>query len=173
MIAYIKKTSEKAVTPKKGSPHSAGFDLYSIEESATLQYSERKLFKTGIHIQIPHGYYGRIAPRSGLAFKQGIDVMAGVIDSDYTGEVGVLLVNTGNMPTTVDTTKAIAQLIIEKHHDVVFEQVNELDVTERGIGGFGHTDSPKTPSIEELYNKAGGIPVREKYTEELKKREQE
>ena len=190
----IKKTSEKSITPKKGSKCAAGYDLYSIEDSITLQHSERKLFKTGIHIKIPDGFYGRIAPRSGLALKSGIDVMAGVIDSDYIGEIGVILINLNNMPTVVDTTKPIAQLIIEKCFDVEFQEVDDLAKTARGSGGFGSTDkitetkptlgyNPNSvPIVEGMkklagvlnkYNEAGGISVKEKYTEELKKREQQ
>ena len=89
-ILQIKKLNDLAVTPTKGSPQSAGYDLYSIEKY-TLKPLERKLFKTGLAMSIPSGMYGRIAPRSGMAFKQGIDVMAGVIDEDYRNEVGVVL----------------------------------------------------------------------------------
>jgi dUTP pyrophosphatase len=173
----IKKTSDKARIPTKGSKFAAGYDLYSIDDPTMLQHSERKLFKTGIHIKIPTGYYGRIAPRSGLSLKQGLDVMAGVIDSDYIGEIGIILINFDNMPVTVDTSKPIAQLIIEKHFDVDLTEVGELNQTQRGTGGFGSTDQTD-PSLEsklslsEMYLQSGGISVRGKYTEEVKKREQ-
>lgn len=190
----IKKTSEKSITPKKGSPLAAGYDLFSIEESVSLQHSERKLFKTGIHIQLPAGYYGRIAPRSGLALKQGIDVLAGVIDADYTGEVGVILINLNNMPVTVDTNKAIAQLIIEKCHDMDFIEVSSLDETTRNKGGFGSTDKQEKPltevftnevrkfeaskkdaaipSILDKYTSSGGVQIPKPYSDQIKQRDQ-
>src|SRR4051812_6219902 len=95
----IKKLTDLAVIPSKGTPQSAGYDLYSIEQY-TLKPLERKLFKTGLAMSIPSGMYGRIAPRSGLAFKQGIDVMAGVIDEDYRQELGVVLINLSNQDVT-------------------------------------------------------------------------
>jgi len=176
MIIKVKTTSPKSKMPIKGSEHAAGYDLFSIDEPVLLQHSERKLFKTGIHIQIPHGYYGRIAPRSGLALKQGIDVMAGVIDSDYTGELGIILINLNQMPVTIDTSKPIAQIIIEKHYDATLQMVDELNETTRGTGGFGHTDTKQSNSvggyISELYRQTGGVPIKQKYSEEIKQREQ-
>ena len=88
----VKFLNPNAFLPKKGSDKSAGYDLASVE-AGVIKSNERLLIKTGIVLEIPSGYYGRIAPRSGLAFKSGIDVMAGVIDSDYRGEVGVILYN--------------------------------------------------------------------------------
>lgn len=196
MLLQIKKTSDKAIIPTKGSKYAAGYDLFSIEESVSLQHSERRLFKTGIHIQIPPGYYGRIAPRSGLALKQGIDILAGVIDADYTGEIGVILINLNNMPVTVDTSKAIAQLIIEKYHDVDFIEVSKLDETTRNENGFGSTDEKKkekpiaevfteevrkfeaskkntvVPSIMDKYTQVGGVKVPKSYSDQIKQRDQ-
>lgn len=149
-MVRIKRTSEKSIIPRKGSSLAAGYDLFSIDEPTVLQHSERKLFKTGIHIQLPAGYYGRIAPRSGLALKQGIDVLAGVIDADYTGEVGVILINLNNTPVTVDTSKAIAQLIIEECHDMRFMEVSDLNETDRNSGGFGSTDSKSDTIVESI-----------------------
>ena len=141
-MIQIKLTSDKSKIPSKGSKDAAGYDLYSIDDTTTtLQSLERRLFKTGINIKIPTGYYGRIAPRSGLALNNGIDVMGGICDSDYLGDIGVILLNTSNIPVTIDTTKAIAQLIIEKHYDMEFSKVSELDVTDRGTDGFGSTDN--------------------------------
>ena len=91
----VKKLSEKAFLPTKGSAHAAGYDLYSIE-ALTIPAHDKKLIPTGISIAFPHGNYARIAPRSGLACKNFIDVGAGVVDSDYRGEVKVLLFNLGN-----------------------------------------------------------------------------
>ena len=143
----IKKLNDLAVIPTKGSPQSAGYDLYSIEKY-TLKPFERKLFKTGLSMSIPNGMYGRIAPRSGLAFKQGIDVMAGVIDEDYRNEVGVVLINLSNTDVTIPVVKdgketAIAQIIFEFYNNVNVSVVEELDTTERGQGGFGSSDAKK------------------------------
>ena len=90
----IKLLSDKAIVPSRGSKYAAGYDLYSVE-SYELKVGERKAFKTDVSMAIPHGYYGRIAPRSGLALKKGIDVLGGVIDEDYRGELLVILVNLG------------------------------------------------------------------------------
>jgi len=143
----IKKLNEQAVLPSKGSPQSAGYDLYSIEKY-TLKPLERKLFKTGLAMSIPSGMYGRIAPRSGLAFKQGLDVMAGVIDEDYRNEVGVILINLSSEDVSVPVVKdgketAIAQIIFEFCNNVNVTVVDELNTTERGQGGFGSTDNKK------------------------------
>ena len=93
MQIEIKKLSENATLPTQGSYYAAGYDLYAAEKG--IVHSEcRLLIKTNISVSIPDGYYGRIAPRSGLAYKNGIDVMAGVIDSDYRGDIGVILYNT-------------------------------------------------------------------------------
>ncbi len=153
----LKKLSKDAIMPSGGSIGAAGYDLYSTEDY-TLKPGERKLFKTNISINIPHGYYGRIAPRSGLAFKNGIDVFGGVIDSDYRGDVGVILYNSDkalsiiNESTTcwtqiegksleVKKGDRIAQIIIEKYHDVEFEEVENLDETARAEKGWGSTGS--------------------------------
>ena len=174
----IKKTSDKSITPTKGSVFAAGYDLYSIDNSVTLFSLERKLFKTGIHIQIPVGWYGRIAPRSGLAYKQGIDVMAGVIDSDYTGEIGVILINLGSEPQEIDTTKPIAQIIIEKYSDHDFVQVENLETTERGAGGYGSTDGKlvanpivfdeKPSDMAERYRKGNYVEPIKTYEQKMK-----
>src|SRR5256885_5182664 len=90
----FKRLDPKALLPKRASPSAAGLDLYSIE-AITLQPKERRLTQTGLAVAIPEGYYGRLAPRSGLATQKGIDVLAGVIDADYRGEIGCLLYNAG------------------------------------------------------------------------------
>lgn len=134
--------SSHALLPKKGSADAAGYDLYSIE-AGVIKPKERRLIQTGISLAIPSGYYGRIAPRSGLAFKHGIDVMAGVIDSDYRGEVGVILYNSDNLNDFIfNIGDKIAQIIFEKHYDFVFNEVfqlKDLDETQRGSDGFGST----------------------------------
>ena len=109
----IQRLSPKAILPTRGSPHAAGLDLYSIE-SLVIPKGGRRLIKTGISIAVPLNHYGRVAPRSGLALTSGIDVGAGVIDSDYRGEVGVILFNFGDSEFLVAEGMRIAQLIIEQ-----------------------------------------------------------
>jgi dUTP pyrophosphatase len=135
----VKFLNNNAKIPKKGSDNSAGYDLYSIE-TGVIKPRERRLIKTGLVLEIPSGYYGRIAPRSGLAFKSGIDVMAGVIDSDYRGEIGVILFNTDNICDFIfGVGDKIAQIIFEKHYDFDMTLFNDLNETKRGDGGFGST----------------------------------
>ena len=147
----IKKLSEKAIIPTKGSKDAAGYDLYAIE-SHTLKPLERQLFKTGLAMSIPTGKYGRIAPRSGLALKYGIDVLAGVIDEDFRNEVGVVLINLSNEDITIPVIKdgketAIAQIIFESYNNVNITVVDDLNVTERNMGGFGSSDLPTKNNI--------------------------
>lgn len=134
--------SSHALFPKKSSVNAAGYDLYSIE-TGVIKPKERRLILTGIALEIPSGYYGRVAPRSGLAFKHGIDVMAGVIDSDYRGEVGVILYNSDSFNDFIfNIGDKIAQIIFEKYYDFVFNevfQIKDLNETQRGDGGFGST----------------------------------
>ena len=138
MNAKIKKLNDTAVMPQWNNK-SAGCDLSSTE-FYTLKPGERKLFKTGLSIAIPSGLYGRIAPRSGLAYKHGIDVMAGVIDEDYRGEIGVILINLGQEDKTIFVGDKIAQLIFENYTRIDFEETDSLDETTRGAGGYGSTD---------------------------------
>lgn len=135
----VSKLNTEAVLPAKGSDKAAGYDLSSLE-SRNLNPGERHLFKTGLSFEIPTGMYGRIAPRSGLAFKSGIDVMAGVIDEDYRGEVGVILINLGQTNKLISPGDKIAQIIFEFYNDVEVIEANSLQSTERGAGGFGSTD---------------------------------
>ena len=137
-LIKVKKLHEQAKLPLRGSSYAIGADLCSVED-VTLQPGERKLIPTGLAIEIRDGYYGRVAPRSGLAVKQGIDTMAGVIDSDYRGEVRVLLINLSNEPVSFKTGDRIAQLIIEKAEAFDYEWADELNDTSRGAGGFGST----------------------------------
>ena len=134
----FKKLSEKAKIPTQATPSDAGYDLYTTE-AYTLKPGERKLLKTNISTAIPHGYYGRIAPRSGLAYKHGIDVLAGVIDAGYRGDIGVILINFGTEEFVVNEWDKIAQFIIEKCHYVNRSEVEELPESTRGEGWFGST----------------------------------
>ena len=134
----FKKLDPAAVLPTRGSPASAGLDLYSIE-GFTLQPQERRLISTGLAVAIPEGYYGRVAPRSGLATKNGIDVLAGVIDADYRGEIRCLLYNAGDETITLPAQTKICQLIVEKIITPTPVWVDNLSDTSRGSGGFGST----------------------------------
>ena len=121
---------------------SAGMDLRAwLDEPLTLQPLQRALVHTGIYIALPEGYECQIRPRSGLALKHGLTVLntPGTIDADYRGEVGVILVNLGGEPVNIHNGDRIAQSVFIKHERVEFETVAELDETERGKGGFGHT----------------------------------
>ncbi|MCX7924726.1 MAG: dUTP diphosphatase [Fimbriimonadales bacterium] len=121
---------------------SAGVDLYAaVKEPLTLQPGERALVPTGIRIALPPGYEAQVRPRSGLAIRHGIGMVnaPGTIDSDYRGEVCVILINWGQEPFTIRRGERIAQLVIAPVMRVEWEQVNELPPTARGDGGFGHT----------------------------------
>lgn len=144
MNLLVQKLSPTAKTPTYGSESAAGMDLYAnlgFGEEVTLYPGQRRLFPTGLSVAVGDGYYMRIAPRSGLAHKNGIDVLAGVVDSDYRGEVGVILLNTGNAEVTIRHGDRIAQGIIEACYRVKIEEVSTLPDTERGEGGFGSTGS--------------------------------
>lgn len=128
--------------PAYATAQSAGMDLRAnIPESITLQPLERRLIPTGLHIALPEGYEAQVRPRSGLALKHGITVLnsPGTIDSDYRGELMVLLINLSQDPFTVNDGERIAQLVITRHEQAVLTAVEVLDKTERGAGGYGHT----------------------------------
>lgn len=137
-LLTFKKLDPRATLPSRGSSLSAGLDIYSID-ALTIQPRARQLAHTGLAVAIPEGYYGRVAPRSGLASKHGLDVLAGVIDSDYRGEIGCLLYNTGDEPIHLPAQSKICQLIIERiiTPDAVWAE--DISDTERGSGGFGST----------------------------------
>jgi dUTP pyrophosphatase len=135
----VKKLSENATIPTQGTSFAAGYDLYAAED-AVVVCGTRKLIKTNVSMEITPGYYGRIAPRSGLAYKNGIDVLAGVIDSDYRGDIGVILYNTDkNIDFTVKKGDRIAQIIFEACYIATLNNVDNLDNTLRQAGGFGST----------------------------------
>ena len=129
----IKLLSKTARLPIYGSEQAIGLDLYADNGSegraVFLGAGARRLFGTGIALAIPQGYYGRVAPRSGLAYKHGIDVLAGVIDADYRQEIGVILFNTSCQSFTVTHGDRIAQLILERADRLELAQVEELDET--------------------------------------------
>lgn len=128
--------------PAYATPESAGMDLRAnITEPIVLHPLERRIIPTGLYIALPPGYEAQVRPRSGLAFKHGITVLnsPGTIDSDYRGELGVLLVNLSNEDFTVEAGERIAQMVIARHEQGEFVEVEELNDTERGAGGYGHT----------------------------------
>jgi dUTP pyrophosphatase len=135
----IVKCNELAQVPTRGSNDAAGSDLYSTEQTTILP-GQRKLIGTGLKMQIPKDVYGRIAPRSGLAYKHGIDTLAGVIDPDYRGEVKVLLLNTSDKEFEIVIGDRIAQLIFERFATPQFQETETFsENTNRGEGGFGST----------------------------------
>jgi dUTP pyrophosphatase len=133
---------DKCIAPVKATLASAGFDLASVD-TVTIAPGERAIVSTGLRIECPPGTYGRLAPRSGLAAKHGIDVMAGVIDSDYQGIVKAILLNTGTEPFHIEPGMRVCQLIFEKYEPFpVTKFMNmkldtSIDPTERGADGFG------------------------------------
>jgi dUTP pyrophosphatase len=130
--------SSKAKAPTRGSAFAAGYDLYSTTD-VVIKAHDRAVVPTDIAIAVPPGTYGRIAPRSGLAVKHGIQTGAGVIDADYRGEVRVLLFNHSNEDYKIESGDRICQLVLESIINPPIEVVEALDDTERGQGGFGST----------------------------------
>ena len=128
--------------PEYATPQSAGMDLRAnIDSPITLRPMQRQLIPTGLHIALPEGYEAQVRPRSGLALKKGITVLnsPGTIDADYRGEIMVLLINLSSDDFVVNDGERIAQMVIAAHEQGQFETVTELDATERGEGGYGHT----------------------------------
>lgn len=137
-VISFKRLDPRAILPARGSVMAAGLDIYVIE-NLTIRPGERALGRTGLAVAIPEGYYGRVAPRSGLASKHGLDVLAGVIDADYRGEIGCLLYNAGNETIELPAQSKICQLIIEKIITPEAVWADDINETERGGGGFGST----------------------------------
>lgn len=129
-------------TPQYATAQSAGMDLKAnISESITLGSLERRMVPTGLFIALPQGYEAQVRPRSGLAAKHGISVLnaPGTIDADYRGEICVILVNLSADEFTINPGERIAQLVVARHETVEWDEVEVLDETERGTGGFGST----------------------------------
>lgn len=138
----IKKLKPNATIPTYGSANAAGADLYAcIESSLTIESGETVLVPTGLSMELPEGYAGLIYARSGLASKKGLAPAnkVGVIDSDYRGEVMVALHNHSNVSAFIDPNERIAQLVVAPYIVASFTVVDELDQTDRGVGGFGST----------------------------------
>lgn len=129
-------------TPSRAKPDDAGYDLTNMEDyDYWLKPGERKLFRTGLAMAIPAGFYGRIADRSELALKRGLHVLGGVVDAGYRGEIGVILLNTSECDDAksvlIERRARIAQLVIERCEAADFQEVGELQQTERAATGFG------------------------------------
>ncbi|MBR4276774.1 MAG: dUTP diphosphatase [Prevotella sp.] len=128
--------------PTYATPQSAGMDLRAnLDAPITLHPMERRLIPTGLHIALPEGYEAQVRPRSGLALKHGLTVLntPGTIDADYRGEIGVVLINLSTEDFVVNDGERIAQMVIARHEQGDFVVVEQLDETERGEGGYGHT----------------------------------
>ena len=128
--------------PRYMTEHAAGMDVFAaVGEDATIAPGERMLIPTGIVVALPHGFEAEVRPRSGLAAKNGITIVnaPGTIDADYRGEVGVILINHGNEPFVVRRGDRIAQMVVHRVCRVKWQAKNQLEPTDRGEGGFGHT----------------------------------
>ena len=128
--------------PEYSTKDSAGMDVRAmLDEPVTVRPLVRALIPTGLHIQLPEGYECQIRPRSGLALKKGITVLntPGTIDADYRGEIKIILINLSSEPFTIENGERICQMVIKEYVKATRTQVDDLDDTERGAGGFGHT----------------------------------
>ena len=138
----IKKLNDKAIIPTRGSEYAAGWDLYAcVDKLTTIPAHSTVKIGTGIAMEIPHGYFGAIFARSGLATKEGLRPAncTGVCDQDYRGEYVVALHNDTDLPRVIEPNERIAQLVLIPYLSVEFEEVNNLTDTDRGEGGFGST----------------------------------
>ena len=135
---YVKKLSQNATLPNRNSPMAAGYDLSSAK-LVVVPARGKALVPTDLAIALPDGVYGRVAPRSGLAWKSHIDVGAGVIDQDYRGNVGIVLFNHSAEDFKIGVGDRVAQLILERIAFADVEEVEDLTTTDRGAGGFGST----------------------------------
>lgn len=142
MAVRIKIKSDTGLLPTKGTAGSAGYDIRArLDEDAVLKSFERRLFKTGIYIEIPEGYEAQMRPRSGLAIRNGVTLVNGVgtIDSDYRGEIMIPLINLGQEDVVIKDGDRIAQMIIARYEDIEWDEESGFTGTQRGTGGFGHT----------------------------------
>jgi dUTP pyrophosphatase len=135
-LIKIKKLNPEGIIPKYAKEGDAAFDLYSIEDHL-LKPMDKVIIKTGISMEIPQGHFGNIRDRSGLAAKHGLHTLAGVVDSGYRGEVGVVMTNLGKENCEIKKGDRIAQMLIQKFESVEIEEVLELSESVRGEGGFG------------------------------------
>lgn len=139
-IKIVNKSNNEL--PEYSTINSAGLDLRAnLENDIVLKSLERVLIPTGLYIELPVGYEAQIRPRSGLALKHGISVLntPGTIDSDYRGEIGIILVNLSKEDFTIKNGERICQMVINKHEHIKWKLTKSLESTDRGMGGFGHT----------------------------------
>ena len=139
-IKIVNKSQQDS--PEYATSQSAGLDLRAnLAEAITLKPLARTLVKTGLFIELPEGYEAQVRPRSGLAYKKGITVLnsPGTIDADYRGEIGVILINLSEEEFVIENGERVAQLVIGKHEQAQWVEVESLDETDRGAGGFGST----------------------------------
>ena len=142
MITRIRKLKENAILPQYQTAQAAGMDLHAcLDEPVTLAPMERRMIPTGLAIALPDGYEAQIRARSGLSIKHGVTMVNGIgtIDADYRGEIGVLVINVGAEAFTIEPDMRIAQMVVARYDRVLWEEVDELDDTARGEGGFGST----------------------------------
>lgn len=142
MQVKIKKLRDTAKVPERGTAYAAGYDLFAaLDEEVVIRPGETRKLGTGIAVAIPEGYFGGVFARSGLSTKEGLrpSNCVGVIDADYRGEILVALYNDSSEIRTIVPQQKIAQLVVMPFLAVEFEEAGELDDTERGAGGFGHT----------------------------------
>jgi dUTP pyrophosphatase len=139
LIVSVKLLHPAAKLPARKSANAAGWDIYCLENFSLWSGIDRETVRTGIAMAIPHGYYGHIVGRSGLAKENGITIMGGIIDSDYRGEIHVIVCNTGETDVKFAAGDRIAQMIFHAHYDAAWMTVDELPPTDRGEGGLGST----------------------------------
>lgn len=142
MKIAVQKIRDHAIVPEHKTEHAAGMDIAAaIEEPVVLAPGMREVVPSGIAIALPEGYEAQVRGRSGLAAKYGVTLANGVgtVDADFRGEIGVILINLGHEPFTIEPGMRIAQLVVAKYEHVSWDVVKELDKTTRGDGGFGHT----------------------------------
>lgn len=141
-VKIVNKSKHKV--PQYSTIHSAGMDLRAnISEPILLKSLERTLVPTGLFIELPVGYEAQIRPRSGLALKKGLSILntPGTIDADYRGEIGIILINLSNQEVRIEDGERICQMVISKHESIEWQEVEVLEESQRGQGGFGHTGS--------------------------------
>lgn len=147
----VKKLSENGRAPQRASAGAAGYDLFSAEDTVVTP-GTRRVVKTDIAIHVPEGHYARVAPRSGLAYKFGVDPVAGVVDPDYRGPLGIVLANNGVADFKISIGDRVAQLLLERVSTPEVVVVEELDESARGESGFGST------GVSEIKKPAGTPP---------------
>src|SRR3989344_5027488 len=143
MKIKFQKILDGAIIPHYAHPGDAGMDIFSAEEM-TIKARERKSVRTGVKMEMPEGFVALVWDKSGLALKNGIKTMAGVIDSGYRGEIGIVLANLSDQDYKIEKGQKIAQILIQKVERAEIEEVKNLNETSRGAGGFGSTGLFKT-----------------------------